>query len=133
MLQHHPTPTRSDVFIPLSAVDGPPFPLPAYRNGIRASAFKVDSKVAAPMKAFRVTGVMPFGSQQQDFTQDVTAKSKSAAEHIVLSILGSRHKASRRKIEIASIQVIDPKDSLDPKVQNHFRGRAASSAGEEEE
>lgn len=111
----------------------PPPPGSEKRIEKRASVFKVDIKVAAPMKAFRVSGVMPFGSQRQDFTQDVTAGSKSAAEHIVLSILGSRHKVTRRKIEISSIQAIDPSESSDAKVQDFFQGRAGSAASAEEE
>ena len=122
-----------DVFIPLSPMDAPLSSSSHKENHLRASVFKVVIKVAASMKAFRVTGSMPFGSQRQEFTQDVTAESKLSAEHIVLSILGSRHKASRRKIEISSIKVINPSESSDPKVQNHFQGRAISTTSEEEE
>lgn len=84
------------------------------------------------MKAFRVTGVMPFGSQKRDFTQDVASTTKSTAEHTVLSNLGSRHKVNRKKIKISSIEEINPNDSLDAKVRFHFKQSHATPDSEEE-
>ena len=52
------------------------------------------------MKAFRVDGQAPFGRLRQKFSVDVVASSKSDAEHRVYSMIGSRHKATRRSIDI---------------------------------
>ena len=43
------------------------------------------------MKAYRISGTAPFGSQRQPFSYDVTAEDNDAATHKVYSILGSRH------------------------------------------
>ena len=60
------------------------------------------------MKAFRVDGQAPFGRLRQKFSLDVVASSKADAEHRVYSIIGSRHKATRRAINIDSVSEIDP-------------------------
>ena len=84
------------------------------------------------MKAFRVKGVMPLGAQIQTFTQDVLSNTKAAAEHIVLSNLGSRHKLSRRKITINTIEEIDPQTSTDARTLNHPSSSDSPPSNEEE-
>ena len=81
------------------------------------------------MKAFRIVGQAPFGSLRQKFSLDVIASSKDDAEHRVYSIIGSRHKASRRSINIESINEIDPLTSSEPKVIHHFREEIAAAGG----
>ena len=81
------------------------------------------------MKAFRVDGQSPFGSMRQKFSLDVVATSKDDAEHRVYSILGSRHKASRRAIVIKSVNEIDPRTSTEPAVLHHFREEIAAAGG----
>jgi len=81
------------------------------------------------MKAFRVDGQSPFGSLRQKFSLDVVAASKDDAEHRVYSILGSRHKASRRAIIIESVNEIDPRTSTEAAVLHHFREEIAAAGG----
>ncbi len=81
------------------------------------------------MKAFRVDGQAPFGRLRQKFSLDVVASSKADAEHRVYSIIGSRHKASRRAINIDSVNEIDPRTSSEPSVLHHFREEIAAAGG----
>ena len=81
------------------------------------------------MKAFRVDGQAPFGRMRQKFSLDVVASSKADAEHRVYSIIGSRHKATRRSINIDSVSEIDPRTSLEPNVLHHFREEIAAAGG----
>ena len=74
----------------------------------RAAAFKTERPVAAPMKAFRVTGIAPFGQQRQAFSMDLPATDAADAEHRVYSIMGSRHNVTRRSIDLQSVTEIDP-------------------------
>ena len=82
------------------------------------------------MQAFRVTGTAPFGSQRQKFNIDLVAASKDDAEHRCYSIIGSRHKANRRKIDIQSVEEIDPRISTEAKVINFFREQIAAAGGQ---
>ena len=81
------------------------------------------------MKAYRVAGQAPFGSMRQKFSLDIIASSKDDAEHRVYSIIGSRHKANRRSINIISIGEIDPRTSTEPTVLHHFRDQIAAEGG----
>ncbi len=82
------------------------------------------------MKAFRVTGVAPFGSMRQAFSLDLPASDTGDAEHRTYSILGSRHKANRRAIDITSVEEIDPRTSTEPRVMHHFREEIAAAGGQ---
>ena len=81
------------------------------------------------MQAFRVSGTAPFGSQRQKFKMDLVAESAADAEHRCYSIIGSRHKANRRSINIESISEIDPRTSSEPMVLNAFRDQIAAAGG----
>ena len=81
------------------------------------------------MQAFRISGTAPFGSQRQKFSMDIVASSSDDAEHRCYSIIGSRHKANRRTIEIDSIKKIDPRTSNEPMVINAFRDQIEASGG----
>lgn len=61
------------------------------------------------------------GREVQHFTQDVVAADGDDALHIVYSTIGSRHKANRRAINIDSCEKIDPRESKEPRIINHFR------------
>ena len=61
------------------------------------------------------------GKVRQQFTFDLVAADIADAEHRVYSIIGSRHKAKRRKIEIKSCDKTDPRESTEPQVIGHFR------------
>ncbi|MAZ42322.1 MAG: 50S ribosomal protein L18a [Euryarchaeota archaeon] len=81
------------------------------------------------MKAYRVTGIAPFGSMRQEFSIDLPASSAADAEHRTYSIMGSRHKANRRSISIESVSEIDPRTSTEPRVTHHFRDQIAAAGG----
>ncbi len=66
------------------------------------------------------------GKVRQQFTLDVIAADTADAEHRVYSIIGSRHKAKRRKIEINSCDKIDPRESREAQVIDHFREQLAA-------
>lgn len=94
-----------------------------------AAAFKTDWPVGGVMKAFRVSGIAPFGKQRQGFSIDLPAEDDGDAKHRAYSILGSKHRASRRSIDIQSIQEIDPRTSQEPTVLHHFRDQIAAAGG----
>lgn len=98
-------------------------------HSFRAIAFKKGRQVAWGMKAFRVSGIAPFGSQRQKFSLDLPAEDSADAEHRVYSILGSRHNAKRRKIDIQSVEEIDPRTSSEASVINAFRDEIAAGGG----
>ena len=86
-------------------------------------------EVGDSMKAYRVTGIAPFGSVRNEFTLDFPAESKDAAEHMAYSILGSRHKAKRRAIKIDSVKEIDPRTSTEPRILHAFREEIELAGG----
>ena len=96
---------------------------------MRDGKFKPTMQVADSMKAYRVSGIAPFGSVRNKFSLDLPAESKDAAEHLAYSILGSRHKAKRRAISIDSIKEIDPRTSTEPKVLHTFREEIELAGG----
>ena len=81
------------------------------------------------MKAYRVSGIAPFGSVRNKFSLDLPADSKADAEHMAYSIIGSRHKAKRRVIDIESVDEIDPRTSTEPKILHVFREQIAAAGG----
>ena len=104
----------------------------------RDGKFKPIMQVAESMKAYRISGIAPFGSVRNKFSLDLPAESKDAAEHMAYSIIGSKHKAKRRSLTIESINEIDPRTSSEPKILHAFReeielaGGPLSTAAEEE-
>lgn len=89
----------------------------------------MDGKSADPMKAYRVTGTAPFGSQRQQFSYDFPAESKDNALHQTYSTLGSRHRIKRRSIKIDDVVEIDPRTSTEPTILHHFREQIAAAGG----
>ena len=81
------------------------------------------------MKAYRVSGIATFGSMRQKFSLDLPASDAADAEHRTYSIMGSRHKANRRSIEIKSVSEIDPRTSTEPRIMDHFREDIAAAGG----
>ena len=104
----------------------------------RDGKFKPIMQVAKSMKAYRISGIAPFGRVRNKFSLDLPAESKDAAERMAYSIIGSKHKAKRRSITIESINEIDPRTSSEPKILHAFReeielaGGPLSTAAEEE-
>ena len=85
------------------------------------------------MQVYRVQGTFPNGPVPQPFTFDVIADDEVGARDRVYSNLGSRHRAPRRSIQIASIESIDPSSSATPEVLHALRGGLPTSAAVEEE
>ena len=96
---------------------------------MRDGAFKSGLRVASSMKAYRITGIAPFGSMRQAFSLDLPASNADDAEHRTYSIMGSRHKANRHSIDITSVEEIDPRISTDPRITSHFREEIAAAGG----
>ncbi|HII58628.1 MAG TPA: hypothetical protein HA328_06715 [Candidatus Poseidoniaceae archaeon] len=99
------------------------------RHFLRDGNFKPAVQVADSMKAYRVSGIAPFGSVRNKFSLDLPADSKADAEHMAYSIIGSRHKAKRRVIDIESVDEIDPRTSTEPKILHVFREQIAAAGG----
>lgn len=99
------------------------------RHFLRDGNFKPAVQVADSMKAYRVSGIAPFGSVRNKFSLDLPADSKADAEHMAYSIIGSRHKAKRRAIDIESVDEIDPRTSTEPKILHVFREQIAAAGG----
>nr|AIE99654.1 hypothetical protein [uncultured marine group II/III euryarchaeote KM3_115_D04] len=78
------------------------------------------------MQAYRVQGSFPNGQTIQEFTMDVVASDEADARHRVESNFGSRHRVSRRFVNILSIEAINPADSSEPKVISAFRSGTAA-------
>ena len=95
----------------------------------RAVAFNPYTQVADSMKAYRVSGIAPFGLVRHKFSLDFAAENKEDAEHQAFSSIGSRHKAKRRSIKIESVEEIDPRTSLEPRILDHFREEIALAGG----
>ena len=88
------------------------------------------------MKAYRAMGTFRNGRTNQNFTLDVVAADKQDAEHRVYSNFGSRHRTSRRFVNIDSLSEISPTESSEARVISHFRDThdfSAPSAKAEEE
>ena len=79
-------------------------------------------KVAGAMKAYRAIGTYRNGRTNQEFTTDIVAEDEGDAEHRIFSNFGSRHGVPRRKINIISLEEINPSESIAPVVVSHFRG-----------
>ena len=95
----------------------------------RAVAFKPCLPVAVSMKAYRVSGIAPFGSMRQKFSLEFAAENKEDAEHQAYSVIVSRHKAKRRTIKIDSVKEIDPRTSNEPRIQHYFREHIEAAGG----
>ena len=99
------------------------------RFKFRDGNFKPTMQVGEAMKAYRVSGIAPFGSVRNKFSLDLPAESKADAEHITYSILGSRHKAKRRSINIDSVEEIDPRTSTESRILHAFREQIELAGG----
>ncbi len=73
------------------------------------------------MNVYRITGTFPNGPVRQLFSLDLVAADEAEARARVYSELGSRHRARRRHITIASIDSIAAQDSVAAEVISAFR------------
>jgi len=90
---------------------------------------RMDGKSGTPMKAYRVNGTAPFGSQRHHFSYDIPAVDADTATEQVYSTLGSRHRIKRRSVKIENVAEIDPRTSTAPSVLHHFREQIAAQGG----
>ena len=65
------------------------------------------------MKAFKVTGSFRMGRGPSPFAKEVAAMDKKAAEEVVLSDLGSKHKVKRYDITIDKVTELKPDEVQD--------------------
>ena len=65
------------------------------------------------MKAFKVTGSFRMGRSPSPFAKEVAAMDKKAAEEVVLSDLGSKHKVKRYDITIDKVTELKPDEVSD--------------------
>ena len=96
---------------------------------VAPARLRMDGRSDGLMKAYRVSGTAPFGSQRQPFSFDIPADNEDSATHHAYSILGSRHRIGRRKVKIESISEIDPRTSTEPQILHHFREQIAAQGG----
>lgn len=73
------------------------------------------------MPAYRVTGSFVMGWQdKQVFALEVVADSEAKARDLVLSTIGSRHKAPRRDIHVAKVEPIQADQVENPVVRHRL-------------
>jgi large subunit ribosomal protein LX len=65
------------------------------------------------MKAFRVKGTFFMGDRWQDFTKEEIGEDENSVTEHVYSLLGSKHRVKRAKIQITEVTEIGPKDITD--------------------
>jgi len=65
------------------------------------------------MKAFKVTGTFRMGRKPSPFAKEVAAIDKKAAEELILSDLGSKHKVKRYDITIDKVTELKPDEIND--------------------
>ena len=75
------------------------------------------------MNAYRVTGNFRMGERWMPFTMEVMAEDADGANECVLSLLGSRHRVKRGKIEVGEVKAISPEEATSPVVLFHTGGR----------
>ncbi|MCD6458431.1 MAG: 50S ribosomal protein L18a [Thermoprotei archaeon] len=68
------------------------------------------------VKVFRIKGLMRHRLFTEKFTMEVPAIKKEHAIEYVYSVLGSRHKLTRKKIVITDVQEIEPEAATKPEV-----------------
>ena len=75
------------------------------------------------MKAFRVTGKFLMGRNTQHFTIETASANEAEATEYIYSILGSRHRANRKSIEISDITEMTKDEVTDLTVQQVVWGK----------
>jgi large subunit ribosomal protein LX len=73
------------------------------------------------MKAFRVAGTFRNRPGMQKFSKEVAAKGKDEAVEVVVSELGSKHRAKRSEITIESISEIKEDEVTDQIVLHRMK------------
>jgi len=78
------------------------------------------------VKVFRVSGQIAKPNWKTDFQKEVRALKPEEAKEVIYAELGSRHKAKRFQIKIASVEVVNPEDIQDPVLRKMVLGEARS-------
>lgn len=78
-------------------------------SGTRLFIGPVAMAARGPMKAYRISGEFRMGHETQPFTLETVAESEEEATEWTFSVLGSRHRAKRRQIDIHDVHA----ESLD--------------------
>jgi large subunit ribosomal protein LX len=65
------------------------------------------------MKAYRVKGTFFMGDKWQNFEKEEIGEDENAVSETVYSILGSKHRVKRAKINITEVTEISAKDITD--------------------
>ena len=65
------------------------------------------------MKAFRVKGTFFMGDRWQNFTKEEIGEDENSVTEKVYSLLGSKHRVKRSKIQITEVVEINAKDITD--------------------
>ena len=70
------------------------------------------------MSIFRIKGTFQMGSRKQQFTKELIADTEDQAREYTYSIIGSKHRTKRPKIDLQSIEEILPEEVTDPIVKH---------------
>jgi len=74
------------------------------------------------MKGFKVSGHFLMGRGPQKFTKEVLAEDEEGAREQIFSILGSKHRTTRKGIQIESIEEINKDAAKDLYVKGKLGG-----------
>ncbi|HVP41113.1 MAG TPA: 50S ribosomal protein L18Ae [Candidatus Krumholzibacteriaceae bacterium] len=78
------------------------------------------------VKIFRVSGQIAKPNWKTNFQKEVRALKPEEAKEIIYTELGSRHKAKRFQIKIATVEEVKPEDIQDPVLRKMVLGEARS-------
>ena len=94
-----------------------------------AGAIKGTSLVAGSCTHTASTALRSSDDRRRRSRSTSSLRAAEDATHRALSIIGSKHRLSRRAIHIDGVDQIDPRTSLDPNVINTFRDEIEVSRG----
>lgn len=83
------------------------------------------------MKAFMVKGKFLMGDRWQGFTKEVVGKDEIEVAERIYSVLGSKHRVKRAKIQILEVQEIPPNKLSDPLTKYQLKSEMKSKKEDE--
>ena len=75
------------------------------------------------MKAYKVSGKFLMGRKMQPFSIEVASDDETGAREWTVSVIGSKHRANRRSIEIDTVSKIKTEDITDIAVRYKVKGK----------
>jgi large subunit ribosomal protein LX len=78
------------------------------------------------VKIFRVSGQIAKPNWNTSFQKEIRALKAEEAKEIIYAELGSRHRAKRFQIKIATVEEVKPEDIQDPVLRKMVLGEARS-------